>query len=109
MVPVEEEESDEVEETGGKNRVEAMVRKIEGRTEKKEPRAELKSEKEPSEEFKHLSKQLEKMKEFIRVKGLTEFLDDSDDEDLNLKKVTPVAYKMPKFFLDNDIGHLLTF
>src|SRR5256885_14460247 len=105
VTPVEEEESDEVVQTGGKNRVESMVRKIEERIEKKGPRAEPEGEKEHSEEFKQLSKQLEKMKTFMKVKGLTEFLDDSDDEDLNLKKATPVAYKIPKFSLYNGMGN----
>src|SRR3989441_6756283 len=67
--------------------------------------SELRVERETSYEVGKLSKQLEKMKTFMKVKGLTEFLDDSDDEDLNLKKATPVAYKMPKFSLYNGMGN----
>src|SRR2546425_1114686 len=100
MVPALENDLDEVVGTRGNDRAESAVRKTKEQSEEKE----FKTEKETSDEISKLSKQLDKMKTFMKVKGLSEFLDDSDDEDLNLKKATPVAYKMPKFSLYNGMG-----
>src|SRR5256885_1801136 len=109
MVPAAENDVEEVVGTGGNDRAESVVRKAKEQSEEKEFRA----ERETSDEISKLSKQLDKMKTFMKVKRLSEFLDDSDDEDLNLKKATPVAYKMPKFSLYNAMGspriHLLQY
>src|SRR2546425_2876542 len=101
MVLALENDLDEVVGTGGNDKAESTVRKTKEQSEEKVFRA----EKETSDEISKLSKQLDKMKTFMKVKGLSDFLDDSDDEDLNLKKATPVAYKIPKFSLYNGMGN----
>src|SRR5256885_2515633 len=100
MVPAAENDVEEVVGTGGNDKAESAVRKTKEQSEEKE----FKAEKETSDEISKLSKQLDKMKTFMKVKGLSEFLDDSDEEDLKLKKAAPMAYKMPKFSLYNGMG-----